>query len=280
MYTFQENPALLPMYLRAIASLRKPKTTTELPDSEARMMSGIDQKLLAQYNKACHYTLASTPITFPYALAGSLQLWLWSRPEFPVRVVGAVHVRNQIESFRELTPGEKLELRVRMGECRQVRMGTEHDIISELVDDSGKVVWTSTSTNMAPVPPKDKKTPTPFVEPAFNEQTTFAVPKGIGLEYGKVCRDVNPIHIHPIGAKIFGFKTPIAHGMWAIGRALTHLERNDARMTSLVVRFRKPIPIGRDVRLHYLKDGNTTHYALKNMKGDVTHLEGSVVFGA
>lgn len=281
MVTFHKNPSLIPIYLRAFASIMKPKTTNELPPLEARMMSGIDSALLNRYKQVCTYEASSlVPITFPYALAGSLQLWLWTRPEFPVRVVGAVHVRNRIESFRELIPGEELEMRVRSGECRQVRLGTEHDVITELVDSSGKIVWLSTSTNMAPEKPKEKRTPSHFDEPAYDRITEISVPKGIGLKYGTVCRDLNPIHLHPMAARVFGFKTAIAHGMWAIARSLTAMEREDAHTSVLNVRFRKPIPIPKRVQLHHLKVGNVTHFALKNLAGDVTHLEGSIEFRA
>lgn len=279
MTTFTTNPSLIPMYARAFAAMGKPKTTESIPLLEANMETQIDPALLGRYNSVCGFKKANfVPVTFPYAMGGSLQLWLWTRPEFPVRIIGGVHVKNQIESFRELVPGEKVELKVRTGECRQVRLGTEHDVITELVDASGKVVWVSTSTNMAPGKPRYKKEATQYTEPAFRETAEFPVPKGIGLEYGKVCRDLNPIHVHPIGAKLFGFPTPIAHGMWAIARSLPYLEREGSRTSSLVVRFRKPIPIGKAVRLHYLKEGNTTHYALKNLKGDVTHLEGNLEF--
>lgn len=279
MTTFQKNPSLLPMYARAFASVTKPKTTLSIPNLEARMMSHIDPELLASYRQVCEYEGSSlVPITFPYALAGSLQLWLWTHPEFPVRILGAVHVRNRIESFRELIPGEELELRVSSGECRQVRLGTEHDVITELIDSTGKTVWLSVSTNMAPETPKEKRRSSQFDEPAFNQMTEFSVPKGIGLKYGKVSRDINPIHLHPLAARIFGFKTAIAHGMWALGRSLMALEREGTNASVLNVRFRKPISIPKSVQLHHLQEGNVTHFALKNVAGDVTHLEGTIEF--
>ena len=36
--------------------------------------------------------------------------------------------------------------------------------------------------------------------------------------------DINPIHMHPLSARLFGFPKPIAHGMWLKARCLAALE--------------------------------------------------------
>lgn len=279
MIKFQKNPSLLPLYLKAIASMAKPKTTNSLPNIETSMLINLDSQFVDKYKNICEYQDKNTiPITLPYALAGSMQLWLWTRSQFPVRVIGAVHVKNTIHSYRLLIPNEKLELRVRIGECRQVRLGTEHDVITELIDQAGLVVWESVSTNMAPDYSKSKKTSMKHDEPNYNQVFEFEVPHGIGIYYGRLCGDINPIHLHNLGAKLFGFKTAIAHGMWAVARALSFLEQTHFNLTTLDVRFRRPIPIGKKVKLHSIKVDKKTYFAIKNLAGDITHIEGSVNF--
>jgi acyl dehydratase len=51
-------------------------------------------------------------------------------------------------------------------------------------------------------------------------EKTFRVPKTVGKEYANLCNDYNPIHISTIAAKLFGFKSAIAHGMWVVGNVM------------------------------------------------------------
>src|SRR5213076_2448555 len=69
----------------------------------------------------------------------------------------------------------------------------------------------------------------------------WKLPGDIGRRYAAVSGDRNPIHLHPLSARLFGFPRAIAHGMWTKARALAAQEAElpDAYTTS--VRFRKPI---------------------------------------
>ena len=49
------------------------------------------------------------------------------------------------------------------------------------------------------------------------------IPESLGRRYMKISGDFNPIHIHALLAKPFGFKRAIIHGMWTLSRALSHL---------------------------------------------------------
>ncbi|MEU0676057.1 MaoC/PaaZ C-terminal domain-containing protein [Streptomyces sp. NPDC006172] len=42
----------------------------------------------------------------------------------------------------------------------------------------------------------------------------------IGRRYGTASGDRNPIHLHPLTARLFGFPRAIAHGMWTAARCL------------------------------------------------------------
>lgn len=51
-----------------------------------------------------------------------------------------------------------------------------------------------------------------------------------GLVYAAICGDYNPIHIHPLFARLFGMKSTVAHGM---GLVHLHLPNLQAEMKSL-----------------------------------------------
>ena len=56
------------------------------------------------------------------------------------------------------------------------------------------------------------------------EVTRWKAPADIGRQYAKVSGDYNPIHLSAVSAKLFGFPTAIAHGLWNKARTLAALE--------------------------------------------------------
>ena len=51
----------------------------------------------------------------------------------------------------------------------------------------------------------------------------------------------NPIHVHPLTARLFGFPSAIAHGMWTKARCLAALASRLPDAFTVDVAFRKPI---------------------------------------
>ncbi|WNZ09370.1 MaoC/PaaZ C-terminal domain-containing protein [Streptomyces sp. 11x1] len=73
----------------------------------------------------------------------------------------------------------------------------------------------------------------------------------VGRRYGAVSGDRNPIHLHPLGARLFGFPRAIAHGMWTVARCLAE---HGAPPAALVrAEFRAPVPLPGTVT--YTADG-------------------------
>ena len=87
----------------------------------------------------------------------------------------------------------------------------------------GEVVWESRSTYLArhrtqgrmPAPAPSDETAKPL--PAVAE---WRLAGDIGRRYGAASGDRNPIHLHPLTARLFGFPRAIAHGMWTVARCL------------------------------------------------------------
>ncbi|WP_327344063.1 MaoC/PaaZ C-terminal domain-containing protein [Streptomyces europaeiscabiei] len=73
----------------------------------------------------------------------------------------------------------------------------------------------------------------------------------VGRRYGAVSGDRNPIHLHPLGARLFGFPRPIAHGMWTVARCLA--EHGTPPATLVRAEFRAPVPLPGAVT--YIADG-------------------------
>ncbi len=69
----------------------------------------------------------------------------------------------------------------------------------------------------------------------------MAAARDLGRRYASVSGDVNLIHIHPLGAKLLGFPSAIAHGMWTKARCLAALEGRLPEAFTVEVSFRRPI---------------------------------------
>jgi hypothetical protein len=196
----------------------------------------IDGDHLARYAHVCGFPLSDrVPPTFPHVLAHPLFLELLAAS--PFSAVGVVHIANRIVQHRPLTRGEELELRVSAGPFAPHRRGRTFDFVSEAYAD-GRLVWEGFSTMLKRGGGDDSL---PREEPGPEPPVTahWRVPDDTGRRYAAVSGDNNPIHLHGLAAKAFGFPRAIAHGMWTKARCVSALRLPDA--FEVDVRFRKPV---------------------------------------
>ncbi|MEV4346410.1 MaoC/PaaZ C-terminal domain-containing protein [Actinoplanes sp. NPDC049596] len=69
----------------------------------------------------------------------------------------------------------------------------------------------------------------------------WRVPVSVGGAYAAASGDRNPIHTSRVGARLFGFPRPIAHGMWTLARCLAFFEGRLPPAYIVDVAFRQPI---------------------------------------
>jgi acyl dehydratase len=87
-----------------------------------------------------------------------------------------------------------------------------------------------------------------------------------------VSGDSNPIHLHPLTARAFGFPRAIAHGMWTKARALAALEGRLGDAFTVEVEFKKPILLPASVGFGV--DGGD--FVVRDPRTGTPHLEGSI----
>ncbi|SEP73485.1 MaoC like domain-containing protein [Lentzea xinjiangensis] len=217
----------------ALTSLRRGGTLTAEPVSASHEVS---VRHLAAYNAVCGFGLRDAlPLTYPHVLGFPLQMKLMTGAGFPFPLPGLVHVANRITQSRALAVGEPLEITVSARDLRPHPQGTQVDVVTSV---SG--VWEGVSTYLR----RSGGTSGPGEElerPAGS--AVWRVPADIGRRYGTVSGDRNPIHLHPVGAKLFGFPRAIAHGMWTKARCVAALEGRLPEAVTVAVRFKKPLLI-------------------------------------
>ena len=234
----------------------------------------VDPEHLARYARVCGFRLRDeVPATYPHVLAFPMHMDLMTDGSFPFGAVGLVHVENRIAVHRPVRIGDALDLTVRPSEVRTHPKGKAFSLITELRRD-GDVVWEEASTFLrrgggsdeAAPKRRRKKDPGP---PPFRAE--WKVPGDLGRRYAAVSGDSNPIHMHALSARLFGFPRAIAHGMWTKARCLAALESSLPPAFVVEVEFKKPILLPGRVRFA----ADESRFRVTG-KEDAVHLEGTV----
>jgi len=235
-------PRLGGLYRAAVLSTlrrRGGSSTAGVPEVEL-VLPGvtIDRAHLAAYDRVCGFRLGDRlPATYPHVLAFPLAMALLGRPDFPLPLVGLVHLANRSERYRPVTADETLELRVRAGNLRPHERGRQVDVLA-VASVAGETVWRGRSTYL------HRETPSGAHRAASEPPAPTAVwpvERRVGPDYAAVSGDRNPIHTSRLGARLFGFPRPIAHGMWSKARCLAALEGRLPDTCTVDVAFKAPI---------------------------------------
>ena len=95
--------------------------------------------------------------------------------------------------------------------------------------------------------------------------------------YASVGGDHNPIHTNPVGAKLFGFPTVIAHGMFSAAAVSgEHRRSTAATRCSTRCKFGKPVLLPASAGLYIDRVADGWDIALRNMAKGYPHLTATV----
>jgi len=288
------NPRRGGLYRDALLStLRRRAPGGTLPDVElTRDGVTIDRTHLAEYDRVCGFRLSDElPPTYPHVLAFPLAVGLMSRPDFPLPLLGMVHIANRIELRRTLRADEVLQVRVRAEDLRPHERGRQVDLVAEARVGS-ELVWAGRSTYLhrdqragqtdhsgqSADWPAGTTRPAAATPPAAT--AIWQVPARVGRDYAKASGDHNPIHTSRLGARLFGFPRPIAHGMWSKARCLAALEGRLPEAYTVEVAFRAPILLPATVGYAAYPGGGGWRLALHHARSGRPHLVGTVSTGA
>jgi len=254
---------------------------SELPDLTLVLNDvAVDRDRLAAYDRVCGFRLSDAlPTTYPHMLAFPLQLALMTDSRFPFAAIGLVHIANEIVAHRTIRLGERMDIKVWAEALEPHPRGRQFSLRTE-VRVGDELVWEETSTNLrrggggegAPEPP-----PLPEVA-ELPAAATWKLPGDLGRRYGAVSGDMNPIHIHPLTARLFGFPSAIAHGMWTKARCLAALGPQLPGAFTVRVAFRKPIVLPATVTYAERARAGGVDFGVRHARKDTAHLEGTAEF--
>jgi len=251
---------------------------------------------LRDYERLLHEPVSDVlPAGYLHVLAFPLATAIMVRPDFPLPLLGMVHLANDIELRGPVRLGDVLEVRAWSENLRPHRRGVKVDLVAEVRradDPAAAPVWRGVSTYLAKGFEAPGDDPDAVLAPDADAEDrapagTWAPPlptgrwalgPGTGRAYGAVSGDRNPIHLSALSAKAFGFPRAIAHGMYTASRALADVGHTRGDAYRWTVRFAKPVllPGTVDVAVTPAPDGPGFAYVGWNGGRRIKHFEGTV----
>jgi hypothetical protein len=187
------------------------------------------------------------PAGFLHALAFPVSMSVMNRDDFPLPLLGMVHLNNRVEQHGAVMFTEALDITSWAENLRGHRAGTQLDIVAE-VRGAGEaaVRWKGVSTYLAKgvfLPGIDKPSaaaaPSSFSAP--DPTALWQLGVDTGRAYAAVSGDFNPIHLSVLTAKALGMRRSIAHGMYLASRALADVGAVKGDSFSWDVAFEAPV---------------------------------------
>jgi acyl dehydratase len=241
----------------------------------------IDNTNVAEYAAVTGLRYGTNvPLTYPFALTFPALMSLVTGFDFPFAAMGSVHTENRITQYRPIAVTDTVGVQVHAENLREHRKGLLVDLVTD-VSVGTDVAWhqvttflhqqrTSLSDEPKPPPQKQPKLPPP--------STVLRITPAQIRRYAGIGGDHNPIHTNPVAAKLFGFPTVIAHGMYSAAAVLANIEARIPDAVEYSVRFGKPVVLPATTGLYIDEDdkGSGWDISLRNISKGYPHLTGTV----
>lgn len=252
----------------------------KVPDRTLTDELAIDPVNVAEYAAVTGLQFGDTvPVTYPFALTFPTVMSLVTGFDFPFAAMGAVHVENHITQYRPISVSDKVSVKVHAENLREHRRGLLIDVLTD-VTIGNELAWHQvttflhqqrTSLSDEPRPPQSKP---PKLGPP---NAVLSITPGQIRHYASVGGDHNPIHTNAVAAKLFGFPTVIAHGMFSAAAVLANVEGQLPSALQYSVRFAKPVvlPARAGLYVERTNDGGWD-LTLRHLTKGHPHLTGTV----
>ncbi|MHA7262301.1 MaoC family dehydratase [Arthrobacter sp. TMN-37] len=265
-------PALAGLYRQAAlgavlrrAGLRSPAMV--LPEVRHRASGGpVDRERLTAFQHLIGQAARdAVPSAHVHTLAFPVAISVMARPDFPLPMLGMVHLSNTVVQTRAMRVGEEFESVAYAENLIPHRSGTSVDLVTEVSVD-GERIWRGRSVYLArgvtaPAGPEVHPAPdgSPGAGPAAGGDRMDAALQGsgdafippvptaqwhlasdTGRAYAAVSGDWNPIHLSAPSARLLGMKRAIAHGVYLAARMVELAEPAAPDALSWGVNFLSP----------------------------------------
>lgn len=205
---------------------------------------------------------------------------------FPLSSFGLIHVGQRIEQHHPIDDGAALDLRCSLDDVRETERGVEC-VFGMAVRVEGALAWSGEalllSRNARTRRGAGSKGPRPEPPPPPPGRVVIDLAGDVGRRYAAASGDWNPHHLWPWSARLFGYKRPIAHGVWTLARALAELHRDPVLEGPFRAEctFKRPIFMPGRAAIDITPRGDGGHdLAVRDPRSGAPHLLGHVTAGA
>jgi len=282
--SFAGLPSMVPAFVRVLLSKKPyiaPPGTQVVPvELEVRNVQ-LSPRHLQQYREVCGVpnSIDALPPAYLHTVAMPMHMQLFIANGFPVKVLGLIHLRNTIRVHKGVDVATPLRLRVHFDTMRLTEAGQEYDFTTRY-EQHGELVWEEISTMFARgnAPAKGEGGKRPSIERSAHPQNgvdtqTLEIPQNTGWRYARVSGDFNPIHLTARTAEMFGFKQPVAHGMWSLGRCLgAAADKLPSERIQVDTQFKLPVYLPSQALARTWAVDGGSNISMCTMRGDRLHL--------
>jgi hypothetical protein len=188
----------------------------------------VDVGKLTEYQHLVGETASDVlPSGYIHARAFPVAMSVMTRDDFPLPLLGMIHLQNRVEQRHEVRFTDSLDIIASAENLRGHRSGTQLDMVAEVRRAGAPdILWHGVSTYLAKgvfLPGIDKSSAVAAESTGFRAPDPTALwDLGVdrGRAYAAVSGDFNPIHLSVLTAKALGMRRSIAHGMYLAARAL------------------------------------------------------------
>jgi acyl dehydratase len=220
----------------------------------------------------------AVPLTYPFALTFPTVMSLVTGFDFPFAAMGSVHIENQITQYRPILVTDTVSVQVHAENLREHRRGLLVDIVTDVKVGNDRVWHQVTTflhqqkTSLSDEPKPAQQKPPKLGPP----NAVLRITPGQIRHYASVGGDHNPIHTNPVAAKLFGFPTVIAHGMFSAAAVLANVEGQLPDAVKYSVRFAKPVVLPARAGLYVDRTAAGWELTLRNLAKGYPHLSGTL----
>lgn len=262
-------PKLGPTLARAVLQRR---TATGDPDPAGLAVAdqAVDSERLWRYQQLCGFAVCDLlPPSYPHLMAFPVMMARFARPDFPFPVLGLVHLTNQLRQHRPIRSSERLDFSVRLDDRRDHPAGELIDLVTE-ARCGAELVWQETSGYLHRSGQKSSHRRPEPIEATIG----WDVPADIGRRYAAISGDHNPIHLSRLTARPFGFRRPIAHGMWLLARTLAAFQGRLPDAFEATAEFQAPVLLPSRVVLRSDRPIGQWDFSVHDARTGKPHLTG------
>ena len=221
------------------------------------------------------------PPMYPHILATPLQMNLMESDDFPLQLAGLVHLGQEIEWHRSLPIDAPIDFACKVEGPREVEAGWEFRLTTDATLD-GELAWREVVTFLKPDfsrrarPKRARRGEGDATH--FRPLLHMQFPEDTGRRYARVSGDWNPIHLWPFLSKRFGFRRPIAHGMFTLARCLAVVQARGVDLTGrrLKAVFKAPVMLPAFTNFCLNDKDPENHFALTDARKGRILVEGEI----